>query len=80
VQVINFYLALLLRRQLAKDGGEPRVHFHSTFFYNKLYRDAHEYNYKNVSRCVEKHGRTVARADFRGRADGRLRRSWATRS
>ena len=50
--MINFHLALLLRRQLAKDGSQPRVHFHSTFFYNKLYRDQHEYNYKAVSRCV----------------------------
>ena len=31
---------------------QPRVHFHNTFFYNKLFADSREYNYKSVSRCV----------------------------
>jgi sentrin-specific protease 1 len=63
--VINFHLSLLLRRQLAKDGSQPRVHFHSTFFYNKLYRDQHEYNYKAVVRWTseKKLGYNVLKCD-----------------
>jgi len=49
-EVINFYLALLLHRELQVDGHRPRVHFHSTFFYNKLFADQNEYNFKLVSR------------------------------
>ena len=49
-QVINFYLALLQDRELALNGKQPRVHFHNTFFYNKLYADSGEYNFKAVQR------------------------------
>ena len=49
-QVINFYLALLQDRELALNGKQPRVHFHNTFFYNKLFADSGEYNFKAVQR------------------------------
>ncbi len=54
-QVINFYLGLLQHRQLEADGKQPRVHFHSTFFYNKLFRDEHVYNFKPISRRARTH-------------------------
>jgi hypothetical protein len=31
----------------------PRCHFFSTFFLNKLYKDEHSYNYKNVSSAFD---------------------------
>ena len=31
-------------------GGGPRVHFFSSFFINKLYKDGGEYQYNNVRR------------------------------
>ena len=40
-------VATLTRFRLA---GKPRVHFFSTFFYNKLFADAGRYNYANVRR------------------------------
>jgi len=50
-EVINFYLGLLQdREKRVANGGQPRVHFHNTFFYNKLYRGQREYNFKAVSR------------------------------
>ncbi len=50
VQVINFYLGLLQDRELRLNPKQPRVHFHNTFFYNKLFADSREYNYKAVGR------------------------------
>lgn len=51
-QIINFTLGLLQNRELRKNGQTPRVHFHSTFFYNKLYADSGEYSYRAVQRFV----------------------------
>lgn len=48
--MINFYLALLQERELRLNATKPRVHFHNTFFYNKLYADSGQYNYKSVAR------------------------------
>ena len=55
-QVINFYLGLLQDRELRLNPKQPRVHFHSTFFYNKLFADDRAYNYKNVGRCAHMRG------------------------
>lgn len=50
-EVINFYLGLLQEREMANGRPKaPRVHFHNTFFYNKLFTDAGEYQYKSVQR------------------------------
>lgn len=54
-EVINFYLGLLQEREnLAAGGKQPRVHFHNTFFYNKLYSGQREYSFKAISRCAER--------------------------
>lgn len=53
-QVINFYLGLLQERELRLNPKQPRVHFHNTFFYNKLFADSREYNYKAVARCASR--------------------------
>ncbi|KAK3264149.1 hypothetical protein CYMTET_27096 [Cymbomonas tetramitiformis] len=45
-QVINFYLGLLQQRELRKNPVNPRFHFFSTFFYNKL--SSKQYNYQAV--------------------------------
>ena len=48
-----------------KQGLGPKCHFFSSFFLNKLYKDAHEYNYNNVRRwTLEKRlkGQNQARA------------------
>jgi Ulp1 family protease len=37
---------------LRQNAQRPRVHFHNTFFYNKLFADTNEYNYKAVQRCM----------------------------
>jgi sentrin-specific protease 1 len=49
-QLINFYLGLLQVRELGLNAKKPRVHFHNTFFYNKLYADNRDYSYKAVAR------------------------------
>ncbi|KAL4452571.1 hypothetical protein ABPG75_008233 [Micractinium tetrahymenae] len=51
-EVINLYISLLLERdaQRRKQGKGPRCHFFSTFFANKLYKDAGAYNYDLVRR------------------------------
>lgn len=55
-EVINFYLGLLQEREIAAGRVlpdkrvQPRVHFHNTFFYNKLFADSQKYGYKNVQR------------------------------
>ncbi|KAL4421737.1 hypothetical protein ABPG77_002353 [Micractinium sp. CCAP 211/92] len=51
-EVINLYISLLLERDARrrKQGKGPRCHFFSTFFANKLYKDAGEYNYNEVRR------------------------------
>ena len=50
-EVINFFLGLLQDRENRAAGGkQPRVHFHNTFFYNKLYSGTGEYVFKSVSR------------------------------
>ena len=33
-----------------KEGQGPKCHFYNSFFLNKLYKDAHDYNYGNVRR------------------------------
>ena len=59
-QVINFYLGLLQERELRLNPKQPRVHFHNTFFYNKLFADSREYNYKSVARCATRHAQRGA--------------------
>lgn len=50
-EVINFYLGLLQEREkLAAKGGQPRVHFHNTFFYKKLFSGSQSYDFKSVQR------------------------------
>lgn len=51
-EVINLYISLLLERDARqrKQGKGPRCHFFSTFFANKLYKDAGAYNYDLVRR------------------------------
>ncbi len=59
-QVINAYLELLqLRDRRWRTEGQltqhPKCHFFSTFFYNKLFTVAKEYNYRNVAKwCTAK--------------------------
>jgi hypothetical protein len=51
-----------------KQGLGPKCHFFSSFFLNKLYKDAHEYNYSSVRRwTLEKRlkGQNQARAPHR---------------
>jgi sentrin-specific protease 1 len=50
-EAINYYLGLLQERELAKTRAKaPRLHFHSTFFYNKLFADKRRYEYSNTNR------------------------------
>ena len=50
-EVINFYLGLLQEREkLTAKGGQPRVHFHNTFFYKKLFSGQMQYEFKSVQR------------------------------
>lgn len=48
--VINLYLELLKERELCQPEKFLKCHFFSTFFFNKLYKDTHTYNFKAVSR------------------------------
>ena len=80
VQVINFYLGLLQDREVARaGGGQPRVHFHNTFFYNKLYKGTGSYDFKAVSRRVAPFGVRVRSLAHPIALAGRARSGWATR-
>ena len=61
---------MLQDRELRLNPTQPRVHFHNTFFYNKLFADSREYNYKSVGRCAT-HARRGALAVLRRFAAGR---------
>lgn len=55
LQIISFYMGLLLQRQrqmegLNDDAKAPRVHFLNSYFYAKLYSDTQEYDFKPVRR------------------------------
>ena len=52
-EVSNFAIGMLSRRVMESmpDGStQPRAHFFSTFFINKLYQDSGRYDYSNVRR------------------------------
>ncbi|PNG99320.1 Ubiquitin-like-specific protease 1A, partial [Tetrabaena socialis] len=51
-EVVNLYMLLLTEHdcRLRNEGGAPRCHFFSSFFWNKLWQDGLEYNFQNVAR------------------------------
>ena len=52
-EVANFAIGLLSQRainSMPKGETQPKVHFFSTFFINKLYQDSNMYDYSNVRR------------------------------
>ena len=52
-EVANFAIGLLSRREhmsLPKGTTQPKAHFFSTFFINKLFQDSGRYDYSNVRR------------------------------
>lgn len=49
-EVINLYMELLKERECREQKVYLKCHFFNTFFFNKLYKDAHSYDYKAVRR------------------------------
>lgn len=49
-EVINVYMELLKERERREQKGYLKCHFFNSFFFNKLYKDAHSYDFKAVRR------------------------------
>eukprot|EP00249_Psilotum_nudum_P021340 c28075_g1_i1 orf=234-1871(+) len=49
-EVINLYFELLKERQIREPKDCLKCHFFNTFFYNKLFKDKHSYDFRSVRR------------------------------
>ncbi|CAM6088342.1 unnamed protein product [Calypogeia fissa] len=49
-EVINVYMELLKEREVREPDRFLKCHFFNTFFYNKLYKDKRNYDYKAIRR------------------------------